>query len=246
MSELRVDTIKPSFNAKVVITPGFVVRDNQDTDQFEVTASGETKVFGPLNVGSIVSHTPGTAGQLLSSQGAGLPPVWVPAIPFGGIIMWYGSVPSIPAGWVLCDGVTRTILGESWTPPDLRDRFVVGAGTTYSVNQTGGNKDAVVVAHTHSATDDGSFADHRHMYLLDDNTQGAEPSYDNIRVNTINNGGADGGGVLVANLTSKPKNASNNFITNLGVTVASAGESGVNKNLPPFYALCYIMRVPTQ
>ncbi|MDR9392671.1 MAG: hypothetical protein RI554_11670, partial [Trueperaceae bacterium] len=44
--------------------------------------------------------------------------------------MWSGSVVSIPSGWLLCDGTNGT--------PDLRDRFIVGAGGAYTVNDTGG------------------------------------------------------------------------------------------------------------
>ena len=51
-------------------------------------------------------------------------------IPKGGIIMWSGAVNQIPSGWVLCDGTNGT--------PDLRDRFVVGAGGGYSLGQIGG------------------------------------------------------------------------------------------------------------
>jgi len=51
-------------------------------------------------------------------------------IPSGGIIMWSGSIGSIPAGYYLCDGNNGT--------PDLRDRFVVGSGTSYAVGNTGG------------------------------------------------------------------------------------------------------------
>jgi hypothetical protein len=52
------------------------------------------------------------------------------AVPSGVITMWSGSVVSIPSGWLLCDGTNGT--------PDLRDRFIVGAGGTYTVNDTGG------------------------------------------------------------------------------------------------------------
>lgn len=52
------------------------------------------------------------------------------AIPIGGIILWSGSVASIPPNWKLCDGTNGT--------PDLRDRFVVGAGGDYAVGETGG------------------------------------------------------------------------------------------------------------
>jgi len=52
------------------------------------------------------------------------------AFPVGGIIMWSGSIATIPSGWLLCDGASGT--------PDLRDRFVIGAGSTYAVAATGG------------------------------------------------------------------------------------------------------------
>lgn len=52
------------------------------------------------------------------------------AVPSGVITMWSGSVGAIPSGWLLCDGNNGT--------PDLRDRFVVGAGGAYTVNDTGG------------------------------------------------------------------------------------------------------------
>ena len=51
-------------------------------------------------------------------------------VPSGGIIMWSGSIGAIPTGYYLCDGQNGT--------PDLRDRFVVGAGNTYAVGNTGG------------------------------------------------------------------------------------------------------------
>lgn len=54
----------------------------------------------------------------------------VSAVPAGGIIMWSGSIASIPSGYVLCDGTNGT--------PNLKDSFVVGAGNTYAVGNTGG------------------------------------------------------------------------------------------------------------
>ena len=50
------------------------------------------------------------------------------------IILWSGSTGNIPSGWVLCNGSNST--------PDLRDRFVVGAGNSYSVGATGGSNTA--------------------------------------------------------------------------------------------------------
>lgn len=70
----------------------------------------------------------------------------MPALPTGVIVEWYGSIASIPAGFVLCDGTNGT--------PDLRDRFVVGAGSTYAVDAVGG-----AVNHNHPFTSDGHFHD---------------------------------------------------------------------------------------
>ena len=51
-------------------------------------------------------------------------------VPNGAIIMWSGTVATIPDGFSLCDGSNGT--------PDLRNRFVVGASGTYAVGATGG------------------------------------------------------------------------------------------------------------
>ena len=69
------------------------------------------------------------------------------SIPTGGIIIWSGAANAIPSGWVLCDGNNST--------PDLRDRFVVGAGSGYSVGNTGGAASVTLTtnqipSHTHS------------------------------------------------------------------------------------------------
>lgn len=61
----------------------------------------------------------------------------VTPVPTGGIIMWSGSIGSIPSGYVICDGTNGT--------PDLRDRFIVGAGTSYSVGNGGGFASSGVV-----------------------------------------------------------------------------------------------------
>lgn len=58
----------------------------------------------------------GTAGSVLSSTGSAVQ--WIAAFPSGGIILWSGTVATIPSGWVLCDGSNST--------PDLRNRFVKG------------------------------------------------------------------------------------------------------------------------
>lgn len=63
-------------------------------------------------------------------------------VPIGIITAWSGAIVDIPDGWVLCDGNSGT--------PDLRNRFVVGAGDTYAVDASGG-----AVNHNHVFTSDG-------------------------------------------------------------------------------------------
>jgi len=72
--------------------------------------------------------------------------------PSGGIMMWKGSVGSIPTGWALCDGNNGT--------PDLRNRFIVGAGNSYVVGDTGGASsvtltEAQMPAHNHTTNSAG-------------------------------------------------------------------------------------------
>lgn len=141
------------------------------------------------------------------------PPSATP-IPTGGILLWSGSIGSIPAGYVLCNGTSGT--------PDLRDRFIVGAGTTYAVNATGGSADAVVVTHTHSATSTVTDPGHNHTANSQTGAGYGQPS----------------GAVFQATGTTATATTGITVAT----TNANAGVSGTNANLPPYYALCYIMK----
>ena len=51
-------------------------------------------------------------------------------VPSGGVILWHGASNAVPKGWAICDGTNGT--------PDLRDRFVIGAGGKYGLDATGG------------------------------------------------------------------------------------------------------------
>ena len=143
-------------------------------------------------------------------------------IPTGVIVMWSGSIASIPSGWALCNGLNGT--------PDLRNQFVIGAsvdvsgqsqtGVTGSNTKTGGLKDAIVVSHSHDITDNG----HTHGYQF--------------------KGGNGASGVDQWN--GIPGRLGNNIATassSTGITINSQGSSGTNQNLPPYYALAYIMKL---
>lgn len=89
-------------------------------------------------------------------------------VPIGIISLWYGAVDSLPSGWALCNGQTVQKSDGSGpiTTPDLRNRFVVGAGSTYAVGATGGSTSynftmQAAGGHTHSAST-GSAGSHNH------------------------------------------------------------------------------------
>jgi hypothetical protein len=140
----------------------------------------------------------------------------------GMIMMWSGSIATIPTGWALCNGSNGT--------PDLRNRFIVGAGSTYNPADTGGTSDAIVVSHTHTATSTVTDPGHTHVVPL-------------MSTNAASNGA---GNLTGANQTptSYPV-TSNSSIT--GITVAttntSTGTSGTGANIPPYYALAFIMKL---
>jgi hypothetical protein len=184
------------------------------------TLTGNTAVGGTTTLQNalVLGGSPGTAGQVVVSQGAGTAPAWGNAFVTGMIMMWSGSIASIPSGWVLCNGSSGT--------PDLRDRFVVGAGSTYAVGATGGSADAIVVSHTHSGTTGAmnSNATHSHTYL------------------GVSNPSGSGVGERMSVAVTRTTDAANIDHTH-NFTTSSAGSSGTNANLPPYYALAYIMKL---
>jgi microcystin-dependent protein len=149
------------------------------------------------------------------------PPTPTPA---GVIVLWSGSIGSIPSGWVLCNGSNGT--------PDLRNRFIVGAGSTYAVDATGGSADAIVVSHTHTATSTSTVTDAGHFHSFTRNTSNGTSS--NVAL-----GNGDGNG---SSVTQNTDTKTTGITVATTTTNASAGTSGTGANLPPYYALCYIMK----
>jgi hypothetical protein len=137
-------------------------------------------------------------------------------VPTGVITLWYGAIVNIPSGWFLCDGTNGT--------PDLRNRFIVGAGSTYAVEATGGSANATLPSHSHTATSSVTDPGHAHSYN--------QP----VASNAANPPGSSG---------SQPSaTVTGNAITGISVstTISTAGSSATNANLPPYYALAYIMK----
>ena len=143
-------------------------------------------------------------------------------IPQNIVVAWSGNINNIPAGWRLCDGTNGT--------PDLRNRFIVGAGSIYSYNTTGGSANAIVVSHNHTVTSVDTNQGHLH------NTS----AFNSVTIL--------GGGSNLSNATTG--GGTGNPVTQAGgahshtISVVSAGVSATNANLPPYYALAFIMKGP--
>jgi microcystin-dependent protein len=143
----------------------------------------------------------------------------------GIIIVWSGAINEIPEGWLLCDGQNNT--------PDLRNRFVVSTGSNYAYNSTGGSADSINVSHTHGGYTAGSGGSHGHSFNAVFGTGGPAPTDVRAQVKFFNSGAA-----TTIN-TSGPSGGNH---SHSGATINNAGTSGVGKNLPPYYALAYIMK----
>ena len=148
-------------------------------------------------------------------------------IPPGLIAMWSGSVANIPSGWALCDGRNGT--------PDLRDRFIVGAGGSYNVGNTGGSNTVTLTrsqipSHSHTASI-GRAGDHRHgmgtKWLMSGTCSESNP-------------GTSGPGFFA---TSEERTTGWAGEHSHSITISSTGGGGTHENRPPYYALAYIMKL---
>ena len=195
-------------------------------DTLEVTGvstfSGRVDINDDLEVRHINATGIATASSFVGNG----------TIPIGGIIMWSGADNAVPSNFALCDGSNGT--------PNLVDRFIVGRGSAYAQGATGGSADATLVSHSHT---------------INDHTHGFSGSGSQVHSHTQTGGGTNDDGGPNAPGGNSGGNMSN--INNATVTISisgntgnpsdkgtdTQGSSGTNKNLPPYYAIAYIMRI---
>lgn len=201
-----------------------------------ITAAGTLAVTGGLTLDGAT----GTSGQVLVSSGSAATPTWSDAFVTGMIMLWSGSTGTIPSGWALCNGSSGT--------PDLRNRFVVGAGSTYAVDATGGSADATLPSHTHTASTSTTGA---HSHSGTTNTVGDHVHTQTPTGSSIYGGGAQQGAGASGGVGSTGAAGSHAHTVSISsggthnhtVSVNSSGSSATNANLPPYYALAYIMKL---
>jgi microcystin-dependent protein len=145
-----------------------------------------------------------------------------PLIPLGIIIMWNSA--TVPSGWALCDGTNGT--------PDLRDKFILGAGSSHNNGQTGGatNKTLTVdeiPSHTHTLQVGTNSTTHNHSW------QHGTLGY-GWQVNPSNAG-------WWQTTTTYSSYSSNEHTHN--TQVGDSGSGDTFEILPPFYTLSYIMKL---
>ena len=188
----------------------------------QLTSTDDANITDDLTVGGDTNITGTATADTFVGKGV---------IPVGGIIMWSGTKASIPTNWALCDGTSGT--------PNLRNQFVIAAND-YDISdsrwettiegtgkETGGSKDAVVVAHDHDATSAVNDPQHAHTFSSNNDDSGDGNTL-NDRSNLSN--------------TRTMTSSSNSTGITVATTVDQEGVAGTNKNLPPYFALAYIMR----
>ena len=149
----------------------------------------------------------------------------VPLLPTGMIMMWSGAATAIPSGWALCTGSNGT--------PNLRDRFVVGAGGSYAPGDTGGAATVTLTVdqmpgHTHD------LRPHEHnlqtfQYPASNSGSGGNPPL-------FSHGDLEMGTTFMAGFTTSTA-------WDGGPTTDSTGSGQAQENRPPYFALCYVMKL---
>lgn len=205
---------------------------------------------------------------VLEAANKGYVDTWLPT---GTILMWGGSQASIPSGWLLCDGsaISRTtfarlyaVIGifhgsgdgtNTFNLPDLRNRFIVGAGQTYAVKDTGGSNTHTLTtaempshthtqdahthtqnAHNHGITDPG----HRHTYTEAIDSGEWQPTGSwTTRPNVGDSSSFTN--YVVTGITINNATATNQNTT---ATNQNTGGGAAHENRPPYFALCYIIK----
>lgn len=142
----------------------------------------------------------------------------------GIIAMWGGELQQLPKGWVLCDGSNGT--------PDLRDKFLVGAGGGYTNGSKGGNIQLKLTmenipSHSHNRNSLGKYE----LPLIEEDIK----EYGSIWGQEHNSNDERGTDYCLKNVKHRPS-----FFDRTGN--AGAADPKPIDVRPPYYALAFIMR----
>lgn len=207
-----------------------------------------------------LSGNNGTNGQILQTDGNNT--TWNDinaGVPAGVITMWSGTTSDVPSGWTLCDG--NDVDGKS--VPDLRDRFVVGAGGKYTDGETGGEDsvsltESEMPSHRHGAGNYNTDTDGYHSHNVSGNTDsGGSHSHS---IDTAEFGDSSTIGLYAAGRqdlgtgsTGQAGSHDHNINTNTDGTgdhshnvegsSAYSGDGSAHENRPSYYSVAFIMKL---
>lgn len=153
------------------------------------------------------------------------------AFDVGMIMLWFGSALSVPTGWKICDGTNST--------PDLRDRFVVGAGSSYALNATGGA----------ASVNTGAAGSHTHTGSVDDHVLTVDeiPSHEHGVKDSSSTGPSGTPGYVLGPpsdtgiLNTKAAGGGQGHSHTLSGVSTASDHTHTAATLPPYRALYYIM-----
>ncbi|MGB0526088.1 MAG: hypothetical protein ACPGJS_24110, partial [Flammeovirgaceae bacterium] len=176
----------------------------------------------------------------------------VAQLPIGSIILWHGDANHVPDGWQICDGSTYRIGDMAFSTPNLQGRFVVGVGPyqenrgntglakIYKLDEQGGSSEEVLSSshlpkHTHKVEGHtGNDGDHEHYWRGHHIATKAWTGQERQLTAKGYNSGQDPHKVAYKGGKHKHK---------IDLTTSSVGRSAPHNNLPPYYALHYIIRI---
>jgi len=209
------------------------------------------------------------------------------SVPIGTVVMWSGNSSNVPTGWLLCDGtaISRTTYSDlyaiqgnvfgsgdgstTFNLPNMKDRFVVGAGNTYSSNSTGGSNSHTLTtaeipshnhtqnshshtgssgtggSHSHTGTTSTTGAHTHNVYY---SYSGGAGSYRRLG-HATSNSGSDNSALSNGNHSHTFTTASggdHSHTVAVGSTIATnqaTGGGGAHENRPPYIGILFIIRV---
>ncbi|HWT42807.1 MAG TPA: hypothetical protein VN152_09180 [Sphingopyxis sp.] len=230
----------PILSKAAVATSLFVIDIKLSSDVAAVIEFGEPLFLNPPateTVAGVVKLATEAQADAGADDTAAMTPAMVQRMIdralFHKIMMWSGAIVDIPSGWHLCDGTGGT--------PDLRDRFIVGAGSTYAVSAVGG-----AVNHDHdgdvgeTALTEAQIPGHRHHNVIPGIGDGALAAGNALsQERTL---GGDTQYILSSGGAAEPSigrtsNTGGGAAHDHPLTIESADHR------PPYFALAFIMKV---
>ena len=229
---------------------------NQVSSQNALITGGNVSAVTGVGVtftSAILNNSVATTKNIMDKSTAIATTAFVHTVmPIGIIVMWNSTAASIPMGWQLCDGSNGT--------PNLRGQFVVGAGGTYNVGDTGGAASVTLDTtqmpiHTHGLSgtlQTTGAGGHNHSII--------DPGHTHSYTATLQGGTAyqmSGGSFSISPTAQTTGSVTTGISTAAvvdhahsvsltGTTLSTGGQVGTtqgHENRPPYYALCYIQKM---